>query len=304
MHAAPGRSSWGPIALLDTSAKPCDRAFLAVAVDTAARAGEITGLHVGDVDLAGGNLLIGHGSLPLLDADPGPVPLPGGAEVDLLAPHAPDRGAPVRSVAGPPAPAGDARLLPGRARPADPLRLRRRGVAADRLPDRFGLTPGSAEMPSAGCGFTAELVAELIGAGVGFAPITLHTGVSSLEASDPPYPERFAVPAASAELVNQTRAAGRRVVAVGTTATRAIEGAADDRGRIHPSQGWTDLVIGPDRGVRVTDGILTGWHEPEASHLLLLEAVAGLPLLERSYERALAGEHRWHEFGDFHLVLP
>ena len=246
----------------------------------------------------------GHGSLPLLDAVPGPIPLPGGAQVDLLAPYVAHRPGPVRL--------WQARLrLPGTlgsylAAHGRPIRY---GCGAEAWPltayqTVFGLTPGSAEMPSAGRGFTAELVAELIGAGVGFAPITLHTGVSSLEASEPPYPERFAVPPASAELVNQTRAAGHRVVAVGTTATRAIESAADDRGRVHPSQGWTDLVIGPDRGVRVVDGILTGWHEPDASHLLLLEAVAGLPLLERSYERALAGDYRWHEFGDFHLILP
>ena len=246
----------------------------------------------------------GHGSLPLLDAEPGPIPLPGGAQVDLLAPYASHDTGPVRLWLARlrlPGPLGS--YLAGHGRPI------RYGCGAEAWPltayqTVFGLTPGSAEMPSAGRGFTAELMAELIGAGVGFAPVTLHTGVSSLEASEPPYPERFAVPAASAELVNQTRAAGHRVIAVGTTAARAIESAADDRRRVHPSQGWTDLVIGPDRGVRVLDGILTGWHEPEASHLLLLEAVAGLPLLERSYERALAGGYRWHEFGDFHLVLP
>ncbi len=147
----------------------------------------------------------------------------------------------------------------------------------------FGLTPGSAEMPSAARGFTAELVAELIGAGVVIAPVTLHTGVSSLEAGEAPYPEWFTVPAPTAELVNEARSAGRRVVAVGTTAARAIESATDERGRVQAAQGWTDLVITPERGVRVVDGILSGWHEPEASHLLLLEAVAGLPLLELGY---------------------
>jgi len=125
-----------------------------------------------------------------------------------------------------------------------------------------------------------------------------------LEAHELPYPERFAVPAATAELVNQARSEGHRIVAVGTTATRALESAADERGHVRASDGWTDLVIGPERGVRVVDGILSGWHEPEASHLLLLEAVAGRRLLERSYAAALAGPYRWHELGDFHLVLP
>ena len=73
---------------------------------------------------------------------------------------------------------------------------------------------------------------------------------------------------------------------------------------MHAAEGWTDLVIGPGRGVRVVDGNLSGWHGPQASHLLLLKAVAGQPLLERSYDHALAGPYRWHEFGDFHLVLP
>lgn len=246
----------------------------------------------------------GHGSLPLLDAAPGPVRLPDGAEVDLLDPYPAGRGGPTRlwlSRLRLPQP-----LAAYLARHGRPIRY---GCDAEDWPltayqTVFGLTPGSAEMPSAGRGFTAELVAELIGAGVRFAPLTLHTGVSSLEASEPPYPEWFSVTEATAELVNVAREEGRRIIAVGTTATRALESAVDDRGRVHASQGWTDLVIAPARGVRVIDGILSGWHEPEASHLLLLEAVAGRPLLERSYRHALEGGYRWHELGDFHLVLP
>jgi len=246
----------------------------------------------------------GHGTLPLLDAPPGPVALPGGGEVELLTPYPADHGGPARLwLARLRLPSTLASYL---AEHGQPIRY---GCGAERWPlaayqTVFGLTPGSAEMPSAGRGFTAELLAELVGAGVVFAPITLHTGVSSLEAHEPPYPERYEVPAASAELVNDARAAGRRIVAVGTTSTRALESAADEGGRVHASQGWTDLVIGPDRPVRVVDGILSGWHEPAASHLLLLEAIAGRPLLERSYARALEGPYRWHEFGDFHLVLP
>jgi S-adenosylmethionine:tRNA ribosyltransferase-isomerase len=68
--------------------------------------------------------------------------------------------------------------------------------------------------------------------------------------------------------------------------------------------GWTDLVVSPDRGVHVVDGMLTGWHEPEASHLLMLEAVAGRPLLEASYRASLSEGYLWHEFGDVHLILP
>ncbi len=166
------------------------------------------------------------------------------------------------------------------------------------------LGPGSAEMPSAARGFTPELVAQLIAAGVVFAPITLHTGVSSLEAHEPPYAERYRVPATTARLVNEAHRAGSRVVAVGTTATRALETDATADGQAHPGEGWTELVITPERGVHVVDGIISGWHEPEASHLMLMEAVAGRDLLDASYAAALAEGYLWHEFGDLHLVLP
>ncbi|MEV0635442.1 S-adenosylmethionine:tRNA ribosyltransferase-isomerase [Streptomyces sp. NPDC050619] len=164
---------------------------------------------------------------------------------------------------------------------------------------------GSAEMPSAGRPFTARLVAELVSRGVQFAPITLHTGVASAEAHEPPYPERFAVPEASARLINAVRAdQARRVIAVGTTAVRAVESATGDDGVVRAADGWTGLVVTPERGVRVVDGLLTGLHEPEASHLLMLEAIAGRAAIDRSYEEALRGLYLWHEFGDVHLVLP
>ena len=164
--------------------------------------------------------------------------------------------------------------------------------------------PGSAEMPSAGRPFTAELITRLVARGVGFAPLVLHTGVASLEANELPYPERVRVPASTAELVNLARAAGHRIIAVGTTAVRGLETAVDEDGRVRAYDGWTNLVISPERSVRIIDGLLTGWHEPEASHLMMLEAIAGRPLLEASYEFGLAEGYRWHEFGDVHLILP
>ncbi|SDL41608.1 S-adenosylmethionine:tRNA ribosyltransferase-isomerase [Streptomyces indicus] len=162
---------------------------------------------------------------------------------------------------------------------------------------------GSAEMPSAGRPFTARLVAELVSRGVQFAPVTLHTGVASGEAHEPPYPERFEVPAASARLINAAKAGGGRIIAVGTTGVRAVESAAGPDGIVRPAAGWTDLVVTPERGVRVVDGLLTGLHEPEASHLLMLEAIAGKPALERAYAAAVRGLYLWHEFGDSHLIL-
>ena len=245
------------------------------------------------------------GSRPSPDGRPGDViALPGGAEVHLLAPFG--------------QPASDrVRLWVSRVKPrvAVPAFLEAFGRpirygcpdtswALSAYQTVFAQEPGSAEMPSAARAFTPELVTELVGRGTVFAPITLHTGVSSLEAGELPYPEWYHVPSTAAELVNAARANGHRVIAVGTTATRAIESAADQRGVARPGSGWTDLVVTPGRGVRVVDGLITGWHEPEASHLQLLEAVGGRPVLERSYRHALEAGYRWHEFGDLHLILP
>ncbi|WP_051715136.1 S-adenosylmethionine:tRNA ribosyltransferase-isomerase [Streptomyces bikiniensis] len=163
---------------------------------------------------------------------------------------------------------------------------------------------GSAEMPSAGRPFTARLVAELEARGVRIAPLSLHTGVASAEAHEPPYPERFEVPAATAALVNAARDGGGRVIAVGTTVVRALESAVPEGGgRVREVRGWTDLVVTPARGVRVVDGLLTGLHEPEASHLLMLEAVAGRAALRSAYAAAVRDRYLWHEFGDVHLLL-
>jgi S-adenosylmethionine:tRNA ribosyltransferase-isomerase len=168
----------------------------------------------------------------------------------------------------------------------------------------YAAEPGSAEMPSAGRAFSADVLERLAGGGIGFATLTLHTGVSSLEEHEPPYDEPFAVPAATADAVNAARAAGGRVLAVGTTAVRALESATDHRGWVIASRGWTDLVITPERGVRVVDGLLTGFHEPRASHLAMLEAIAGRARLARDYRAAIEGRYLWHEFGDLHLILP
>jgi S-adenosylmethionine:tRNA ribosyltransferase-isomerase len=168
----------------------------------------------------------------------------------------------------------------------------------------YAAEPGSAEMPSAGRAFSPEVLARLTQRGVGFATLTLHTGVASLELHERLYEEWFSVPPATAEAVERARQAGRRVVAVGTTVVRALETAADAQGRVIATRGWTDLVITPERGVRVVEGLLTGFHEPEASHLAMLAAIAGRAHVERAYRAALEREYLWHEFGDLHLILP
>jgi S-adenosylmethionine:tRNA ribosyltransferase-isomerase len=174
--------------------------------------------------------------------------------------------------------------------------------AGDPLPPSTDLG-ASAEMPSAGRPFSTELVTRLASRGVLFAPITLHAGVSSQESSEPPGAERFRVPAGTASLVGWTRRTGGRVIAVGTTVTRALESAADPDGTIRAADGWTDLVLGPDRPARAIDGLITGLHDPDASHLLLLEAVAGADLVQRVYDAALDQHYLWHEFGDTCLLL-
>jgi S-adenosylmethionine:tRNA ribosyltransferase-isomerase len=139
----------------------------------------------------------------------------------------------------------------------------------------YATTPGSAEMPSAGRPFTVGLIAELLTRGVGIAPICLHTGVSSPERHEPPFPERYEVPAHTARRIAATRAAGGRVIAVGTTVVRALQTVAVGDGVVAAGSGWTDLVIDPDSEPDSIDGLITGWHEPEASHLMMLEAIGG-----------------------------
>ena len=172
----------------------------------------------------------------------------------------------------------------------------------------FGTTPGSAEMPSASRPFTPEIVARLVARGITFAPITLHTGVSSLEGDEDPYPEPFDVPPATARLVNLTRRSGGRVIAVGTTVVRALETAARAAGAapnlVLPAGGWTEHIVTPEHPLLAVDGLVTGLHEPRSSHLRMLAAFAGLDLLGRCYEAAIDHGYLWHEFGDLHLLLP
>jgi len=138
----------------------------------------------------------------------------------------------------------------------------------------YANTPGSAEMPSAGRPFSPEVITALVSAGIGIAPLLLHTGVSSLEGDEAPYPEWYSVTADTARLVNQARAAGRRVVAVGTTVVRALESAGGEAGMAEESSGWTDLVVTEERSVTMVDALLTGLHDPRASHLKMLRAFA------------------------------
>jgi S-adenosylmethionine:tRNA ribosyltransferase-isomerase len=233
------------------------------------------------------------------------IALPGGATVALLTPYSPGPGGAgvrlwVSRLETP------ERLHSFLARYGRPIRY---GYVQGRYPitayqNVYVTEPGSAEMPSAGRPFTPEVLTRLVSKGVGVAPLLLHTGVASLEANEPPYAEYFRVSLATAHRINDTRRSGGRVIGIGTTVVRALESVVDEHGHVHPSEGWTETVVSPARPVRSIDGFLTGWHEPEASHLAMLEAIAGRDLLEASYSAALNEGYLWHEFGDVHLILP
>jgi S-adenosylmethionine:tRNA ribosyltransferase-isomerase len=292
----------GDLLVVNTSA------VVAAAVDARSPDGARVRLHL-STEQPGGFWVVeprrpaGAGTERYLGTPPTHLTLDGGGRAELLAPY--------------PAGTGLVRLwlarldlpvctLPYLAAHGQPIRYAHTEGAwpIEAYQSVFSRDPGSAEMPSAARPFTDALVTDLVTRGVVVAPVTLHTGVSSQEAGEPPYAERFVVPPATASLVNSARREGRRVVAVGTTVVRALESTADDRGRSHPGRGWTELVVTPDRGVRVVDGLITGWHEPESSHLAMLEAIAGRDLLDASYGAAVADGYRWHEFGDSHLILP
>ncbi len=279
---------------------------LAAAVDGTRRDGRPVTVHFATA-LDGGDWVVEvrprrHANGAVGDLSAGEeVELPHGIQLTVIAPH----------------PAGQHRLWRARA-PIDggvvaylakvgrPIRYSyvHRNFPTAAYQTVFAREPGSAEMPSAARPFTTEIVTDLVSRGIGIAPILLHTGVSSQDAGEPPQPERFRVPESTARQVNMARAWGNRVVAVGTTVTRALESAADSDAVVHERSGWTDLVLGRDRPARVVGGLVTGWHAPGASHLQLLEAVAGPALVDAAYAEALRERYLWHEFGDSCLLLP
>ena len=173
----------------------------------------------------------------------------------------------------------------------------------------FARVPGSAEMPSAARPFTQGVLDGLERRGVELARIVLHTGVSSLELDaggledQVLYPEPFEVSPAAARAVNEARDAGRRVIAVGTTVVKALESAWDGQ-QVRPASGFTRSYIHPGRRPHAVDGLLTGFHDPMASHLAMLYALAGEEMVRSAYTEAVAEGYLWHEFGDSNLILP
>ena len=173
----------------------------------------------------------------------------------------------------------------------------------------FARVPGSAEMPSAARPFSQPVIDNLIIKGVEIAAIVLHTGISSLEVDSrvledqAMFPEPFEVSPETAKAVTAAKSEDRRVIAVGTTVVRALESAWDGV-QVRPVSGFTRLYVHPRRGVHVVDGLLTGFHDPMASHLAMLYALAGEEVVRSAYAQAVAHHYLWHEFGDTNLILP
>jgi S-adenosylmethionine:tRNA ribosyltransferase-isomerase len=268
-------------------------------------------------------------SLPYREARAGmTLTLPAGARATLLAPY------PLRDSLNAPSRLWIAALeLPDRVVPylerhGFPIRYSyvREPWASAMYQTIFVTEPGSAEMPSAGRPFTHELVTRLVSRGVAIAPLLLHTGVASLEDHEPPYEEFYRVHRDTAERVNAARRGGHRIVAVGTTVVRALETVTDEHGVTSPGEGWTSVVITPERPLRSVSALITGLHEPRATHLAMLERVsaggqseplegsaaeprrravkdAGRRQIDRAYAEARRDGYLWHEFGDSHLIL-
>lgn len=170
----------------------------------------------------------------------------------------------------------------------------------------FADRPGSAEMPSAGRPFTPRTLGALERRGVEVVRLTLHTGVSSLAPADITgnelYPEPFEVDADAAKGLNEAIRSGRRVFAIGTTTVRALASAWNGVS-FGVASGMTRAYVRPGRQLPPLAGLLTGFHEPQATHLAMLEAVAGRELLDEGYREARRAGYLWHEFGDVHLLL-
>ena len=167
----------------------------------------------------------------------------------------------------------------------------------------FADEPGSAEMPSAGRGFTPELVNKLLAKGIQIAPLVLHAG-ANCEGHIPPHEEYYRIPVDTAQAINRVHEGGGRVIAVGSTVVRALDTVTHIHGQVCPGEGWTKKEIKSGACVSSIDGLLTGLHEPETTHIDLLQSFISQEQLETAYTEALARGYLWHEFGDFHLILP
>jgi S-adenosylmethionine:tRNA ribosyltransferase-isomerase len=175
----------------------------------------------------------------------------------------------------------------------------------------FAREEGAVAAPTAALHFTPELIAAIEAAGIGHATLTLHVGAGTflpVKVDDTEnhrmHAEWGRIDAATADRLNAVRAAGGRVIAVGTTSLRLIESAADDAGRIHPFEGDTAIFITPGYRFRGIDGLLTNFHLPRSTLFMLVGALMGRERMQAAYAHAIAEDYRFYSYGDASLLLP
>jgi S-adenosylmethionine:tRNA ribosyltransferase-isomerase len=172
----------------------------------------------------------------------------------------------------------------------------------------FAKDPGSSEMPSAGRAFTWKMLFDLKNRDIGTSFLTLHTGLTSymddnVSANVLVAEEEYFIPDGTSERIAATKANGGRIIAVGTTVVRALESSASNTGNVVPGHAYTSLRITEEYSLKIADGLVTGFHEPEASHLDLISAFLTPSLIIKSYNEAISRKYLWHEFGDLSLIL-
>lgn len=169
---------------------------------------------------------------------------------------------------------------------------------------------GSAAAPTAGLHFTKELIDKLHAKGVKTAYVTLHVGLGTFrpvkeeEITDHiMHSEHFELPEETIKLIKETKAAGKRVIAVGTTTTRTLESVARDKGELIPCEGWTDIFIYPPYEFKVLDGLITNFHLPESTLVMLVSAFAGYDHTMNAYNEAVKEKYRFFSFGDSMFIM-
>lgn len=175
----------------------------------------------------------------------------------------------------------------------------------DRYQTVYARYEGSAAAPTAGLHFTGDLLEQIAARGVHVAYVTLHVGLGTFRPVKEDnvlehhmHSEAYEVTAAAADTINHARQAGGRIVCVGTTSCRTVESAADENGRVRPCSGNTDIFIYPGYRFKVTDGLLTNFHLPESTLLMLVSALAGRENVLAAYEEAVREKYRFFSFGD------
>lgn len=169
----------------------------------------------------------------------------------------------------------------------------------------YAKNDGSAAAPTAGLHFTKELLKDIEDKGVKLAKVTLHVGLGTfrpVKVSDVRqhhmHSEFFQVSKEAADIINSTRANGKRVICVGTTSTRTVESASDDKGYLKETSGWTDIFIYPGYKFKVSDALITNFHLPESTLVMLVSALAGREKVLHAYEEAVKEKYRFFSFGD------